>query len=72
MTRRLLYTKIENFIKKIEITDIELYNEKMEILAAIKNKSCMESCTPSDWKKGGRCDKNGCYFRESKDTDNLN
>ena len=25
------------------------------------NKSCPISCSPSDWKIGGKCDKNGCY-----------
>lgn len=25
------------------------------------NKSCNKPCSPSDWYKGGKCDKNGCY-----------
>lgn len=24
--------------------------------------SCDKPCSPSDWYKGGKCDKNGCYY----------
>ncbi len=24
-------------------------------------KYCNKPCSPSDWHKGGKCDKNGCY-----------
>lgn len=24
--------------------------------------SCNKPCSPSDWYKGGKCDKNGCYY----------
>jgi hypothetical protein len=27
-----------------------------------ENKSCDKSCSPSDWRNGGKCDLNGCYF----------
>ena len=24
--------------------------------------SCDKACSPSDWHKSGKCDKNGCYY----------
>lgn len=29
-------------------------------------KSCEHSCSPSDWRKGGKCDLNGCYHADER------
>jgi hypothetical protein len=26
--------------------------------------SCDKPCGPSDWYKGGKCDRNGCYYEQ--------
>lgn len=40
------------FVSKIEAREIRLIFEEP---------SCPAPCSPSDWKQGGKCDKNGCY-----------
>ena len=26
-----------------------------------EKRPCLTPCSPSDWRKGGKCDQNGCY-----------
>ena len=51
--------------KKVEPSSVSPAIAK-QVLAAVpsdnKNKSCSKPCSPSDWYKGGKCDKNGCYY----------
>jgi len=40
-----------------------LQSEKIKELKTVREiKSCGKSCGPSDFCKGGKCDKNGCYY----------
>lgn len=55
--------------KKVEPTSASPAFAK-QVLAAVpaqistkaENKPCSKSCGPGDWYKGGKCDKNGCYY----------
>jgi hypothetical protein len=29
----------------------------------VSKRSCDKSCSQSDWYEGGKCDKNGCYYK---------
>jgi len=35
--------------------------EAKTILATVKKKSCGKSCSPSDYREGGKCEAMGCY-----------
>lgn len=39
-----------------DIADVEVVRKK---------KSCSHSCSPGDYKEGGKCDKMGCYKSET-------
>ena len=44
---------------QIKVVDSGVYGLPSFILT--EKSPCLTPCAPSDWRKGGKCDQNGCY-----------
>lgn len=44
---------------KIKAIDPDVYGLPSFVLT--EKRPCLTPCAPSDWRKGGKCDQNGCY-----------